>query len=256
MSEQPPRTRVQSVDRAARLLETVAEGDAGGVGLADIAERLGVARSTAHAMLRTLEANGLVAEVPGPRFVLGTGLIRLGDIATKQRPIADVARPILAALARETGLTTRLAVADDGYPVFVARVDGPGVVRFHTPLGGREAPNASAAGKVVLADLPDDQVRNLLGTDGLTRRTARTITDIDALLRELEVVRTRGYAIDDEEDVEGTFCVAVGVRNATGRIIGAISTTGITSDRRTRSIAELGDTIGKHAAELGALIGR
>ena len=256
MTEHAPRTRVQSLDRAARLLETVADGDSDGVGLADIAESLGVARSTAHAMLRTLEANALVAEVPGPRFVLGTGLIRLGDIATKQRPIADVARPILAGLARETGLTTRLAVADGGYPIFVARVDGPGVVRFHTPLGGREAPNASAAGKVVLADLPDDQVRELLGTADLPRRTARTITDVDALLRELEVVRTRGYAIDDEEDVEGTFCVAVGVRNSTGRVVGAISTTGITSDRRTRSIAELGETISKYAGELGGVIGR
>src|SRR5262245_33862497 len=161
MTEQRPRSRVQSVDRAALLLGALSEADSSGLGLADAAAHLGVARSTAHAMLRTLEAHGLVAEVDGPRFVLGTGLIRLGDIASKQLPIADLARPVLSELAQLTGLTTRLAVPDDGYPVFVAKVDGPGSVRFTTPLGSRDAPHASAAGKIILADLTEARVREL-----------------------------------------------------------------------------------------------
>ncbi len=252
----PPRSRVQSLDRAARLLGMLAEGDTSGRGLGELAAGLGVARSTVHAMLRTLEVHGLVAEVPGPRFVLGTGLIRLGDIASGQLPIADLARPVLSALGQETGLTTRLAIADHGFPVFVAKVDGPGFVRFHTPLGGREAPNASAAGKVILADLSEARVRDIVEQVGLPARTQRTITDIAALLSELDRVRTRGYAVDDEEDLEGVFCVAAGVRDGSGRLIGALSTTGITSDRRARSVEDLGGVVRKHADDLGTRLGR
>ncbi|UPK75180.1 IclR family transcriptional regulator [Nocardioidaceae bacterium SCSIO 66511] len=251
-----PKSRVQSVDRAALALEFLGAGDAAGASLSAIAAELGVARSTAHALLRTLEAHGLVAEVPGPRFVLGTGLIKLGDIASKQVPIAEVARPVLSTLARESGLTTRLAIAEHGYPVFVARVDGPGIVRFDTPLGGREAPHSSAAGKVILADLPEDQVRSIVEVEGLPRRTAHTITELDTLLSELEKVRANGYAVDDEEDLAGIFCVAAGVRSGDGRIIGAISTTGIATDPRSHPVAELGETIRKYAADLESRVGR
>jgi len=251
-----PRSRVQSVDRAALLLGALSEADSSGVGLADVAARLGVARSTAHAMLRTLEAHGLVAEVDGPRFVLGTGLIRLGDIASKQLPIADLARPVLSALAQLTGLTTRLAVADDGYPVFVAKVDGPGAVRFTTPLGSRESPNASAAGKIILADLPEARVRELFAESGPRKRTQRTITQITPLLAELARVREQGFAVDDEEDLEGVFCVAAGVRDSTGRLLGALSATGIKSEQRTRSTEDLGAIIRDHAAQVAARLGR
>ncbi|MGW3472903.1 IclR family transcriptional regulator [Saccharopolyspora sp. NPDC000995] len=256
MAERKTRSRIQSVDRAAHLLEVLASVDSRGAGLAEVATGLGVARSTAHAMLRTLEARGLVVEVAGPRFVLGTGLIRLGDIASHQLPIADVARPVLSALARETGMTTRLAIADNGYPVFVARVDGPGVVRFHTPLGGREAPHASAAGKIILSSLSQEQVRAFVEQEGLPRRTAKSITDLETLLGELDSVRARGFAVDDEEDLEGVSCIAAGVRDARGQIVGVISTTGIASELRTRSLPELGETVARFAAELSALIGR
>ncbi|HEY3687905.1 MAG TPA: IclR family transcriptional regulator [Streptosporangiaceae bacterium] len=250
-----PRSRVQSVDRAALMLGALAESDSSGLGLADLAAHLGVARSTVHAMLRTLEAHGLVAEVPGPRFVLGTGLIRLGDIASSQLPIADLARPVLSALAQATGLTTRLAIADDGFPVFVAKVDGPGAVRFTTPLGSRESPNTSAAGKIILADLTEARVRELVHEVGLPKRTQRTITTITRLLDELARVRAQGYAVDDEEDLEGVFCVAAGVRDRADRLVGAVSTTGIKSEQRARSAADLGAVVREHADRLAARLG-
>ena len=253
MTEQRPRSRVQSVDRAALLLGALAEADSSGLGLADVAAHLGVARSTAHAMLRTLEAHGLVAEVAGPRFLLGTGLIRLGDIASKQLPIADLARPVLSDLARLTGLTARLAVADEEYPVFVAKVDGPGSVRFTTPLGSREAPHASAAGKIILADLPDARVRELAERDGLPRRTPRTITAVTPLLAELARVREQGFAVDDEEDLEGVFCAAAGVRDSAGHLVGALSATGIKSEQRTAE--ETGQVVRTHADALAARLG-
>lgn len=247
--------RIQSVDRAAMALKHVAGCGPRGARLVDVATALGVSRSSAHAMLRTLEDHGLVAETEGPRFVLGTALITLGDIAASQRPLAEAARPVLASLSQSTGLTTRLAVADHGFPVFVARVDGPGSVRFQTPLGGRETPHSSAAGKIILGDLDDEEIRSMFSGQVLERRTDRTITGLDDLMKEIERVRRDGYAVDDEEDAEGIFCVAGGVRDSTGRIVGAISVSGISSDRRSRPLEQLGELVQQAGAQLGARIG-
>ncbi|MBM9463617.1 IclR family transcriptional regulator [Aeromicrobium sp. YIM 150415] len=247
--------RVQSVDRAARALKHVAGCGSRGARLVDVSTALGISRSSAHALLRTLEDHGLVAETDGPRFVLGTTMITLGDIAAAQRPLAEAGRPVLAALSQSTGLTTRLAVADNGFPVFVARVDGPGSVRFQTPLGGRETPHSSAAGKVILADIDEDQIRSMFAGQTLQRRTDRTIVDLDQLVKEIDGVRHTGYAVDDEEDAEGIFCIAAGVRDSTGRVVGAISVSGIASDRRARPIEQLGALVQQAAGELSSRIG-
>lgn len=255
MTEQSLRSRVQSVDRAVRLLQDLAAADSSGRSLAELATELDVARSTAHALLRTLEAHGFVTEIPGPRFLLGTSLIRLGDIASTQLPLADLARPVLTALSEETGLTARFAVADGEHPVFVARVDGPGAVRFQTPLGSREAVHTTAAGKIILAELGDDRVDALAEGGDLPRRTRHSITDPDVLRAELAAVRDRGYALDDEEDLDGIFCVGAGVRDGSGRLVGAVSVSGIKLERPSRTPDELGVIVRRHADALTARLG-
>src|SRR5262249_60785065 len=113
-----------------------------------------------------LVASGYLRDAhPGPGYTLGTGLIRLGDIVGRQLPLGDLCRPLIEDLSRETKLTARVAISDGGYPVFVDRVDGPGGVRFHTPLGQRELPYASAAGKAILP---------AMGSAGIPRMSART----------------------------------------------------------------------------------
>ena len=82
-------------------------------------------------------------------------------------------------LGRVTGLTTRAAIAEDGYPVFIDRVDAPGMVRFHTPLGVRELPHTSAAGKAILAALPADLTERIAADTGLPHRTPNTIRTLD-----------------------------------------------------------------------------
>lgn len=254
-SESAARYRVQSAERAIAVLESISTADRSGRSLAEVAATLGVARSTAHALLRTLEAHGIVTETTGPRFLLGTSLIRLGDLASAQVPLAELGRPLLRALSEETGLTSRLAASDDGYPLFIARVDGPGSVRFRTPLGSRELPHTSAAGKAILAQLPTDTVRQIAGAVGMVASTRRTITDVEDLLRDLDRVRTRGFAIDDEEDTEGILCVGAAVYDASGRCVGAISTTGIKIEGPALRIEELGKTVRKHADALSERLG-
>ncbi len=250
------RYRVQSADRALWLLELVADGPPEGLTLGPAAKQLGVSKSTAFALLKTLLARGYVREVlPGPRYQLGLSLLRLGDLVSRQLPLGDLCHPLLLELAEVTGLTSRAAVAEGGYPVFIERVDGPGLVRFHTLLGHREAPHASAAGKAVMAALDEARVRAICAEAGMARHSRNTITDVEGLLVDLERTRDRGYAIDDEEDADGVFCVGAPFVDHTGQCRGALSVTGIKVDLPSWRMQQLGATVREHADRLTEKLG-
>ena len=158
MAESSP-TTVASVARALDLVELIVGGPDSGMPLSQIAKAVGGSKSAVLATLRTLVDFGyLRAAEPGPKYLPGMMLIRLGDLAAAHDPLIAVARPILAQLSAKSGLTIRVARNDAGYPVFLDRVDGPGFVRFHTPLGIRELPHVSSAGKAILAELSDAEV--------------------------------------------------------------------------------------------------
>ena len=181
------RYTVRSVARAMKLIELVANGPTQGLTLSELARGLGASKSTTLALARTLASAGMLRDTrPGPKYNLGTSLIRLGDMARNQLPIGEICRPVLARLADLTKMTSRVAINDNGYPVFIERVDGPGSVRFYTPLGQREEPHASAAGKAILSTMPEEAVRAICADNGLPARTTRTITDLEQLLDEPE----------------------------------------------------------------------
>lgn len=250
------RYTVRSVARAMRLMDIVAGGPPDGQTLSDLARKLDASKSTTLALARTLAAFGLLRDVkPGPRYTLGTKLIKLGDMTRAQLPLGDVCRPLLVDLAELTKMTSRVAIWDEGFPVFIERVDGPGSVRFYTPLGQRETPHASAAGKAMLATMTEAGVRAICEQHGLAPRTARTITDTDTLIAALTTIRSNGYAVDDEEDAEGIFCVGAVFFGHDGRCAGAVSVTGIRGDLPVWRVNELGRTVRRCADEVSKQLG-
>ena len=253
--EPASRYTVGSVARALRLLEAIADGPADGLTLSEISRELGTSKSTAFALVHTLADQGYLRAVdPGPHYLLGLALVRLGDVSADRLPLGPLCRPILHQLSTQTGLTTRAAVNDDSQPMFVERVDAPGAIRFHTPLGVPELAHVSSAGKAILAELPDEEVTALLGRAGMPRRTPKTITDLDELLADLAATRRRGYAVDDEEDVEGVFCVGAAFYDHAGSCAGAISATGIKRDLPPRAVEDLGQAVRAAADQVTALL--
>jgi len=253
---EPPsagRPTVRSVARALEAVRVVEAGPPEGVTLTALSQHLGMSKSSTLATLRTLAQAGFLRETqPGPRYKLGMALIRLGDLTARQQLPGDLTRPILRDLSERTGMTARLAIADGGFPVFVERVDGPGAVRFHTPLGSRELPHSTAAGKAILAELPEGEVESICGDRQLVRRTDRTITDPNALLSELRRIQRRGYSLDNEEDAEGIFCAGSAFHYYGG--IAAVSVTGIKGDITQAGMREVGETVRVHAQRLAKLL--
>ncbi len=249
------RYTVQSVTRALDILEMIAKVRSG-LTLTEIAKETGLSKSATYSLIRTLVDRGHLREVSeGPRYQLGIVLVYLGEVALDQVPLGELARPVLTHLSEELAMTSRVAIADDGQPVFIERVDGPGTVRFHTPLGRRELPYASSAGKAILACLPDDQVRAICARTGMHSKTEHTITDPELLLIDLEIARSRGFAVEDEEDAEGVVCVGAPFFNHHGICAGALSVTFMKLNQSADRILEIGRVVRAHADQISASLG-
>jgi IclR family acetate operon transcriptional repressor len=240
------RYRLHGVERALDTLELLAAAGPGGMTLTELADQIAVSKSSAFALLQTLIARGFVSDSGARlsrRYRLGMALAKLGDAAEVQSPLISLATPVMQAVTDATGLTTRLVVPDGAYAIVTARIDAPGTVRFASYLGKREYPHCTSAGKALLATLPAGQARALAVETGLPPRTERTITDPDALLRDLELSSVRGYTIDDEEDSEGVFCVGAAIYDRAGGCVAAVSGTGLKLNRPTWRMDELGIAI-------------
>jgi IclR family transcriptional regulator, acetate operon repressor len=249
-----PQVLVRSVARALQILEVMSDGPATGLTLSEVSRALGISKSAALVTLRTLNSFGYVRQVgTGPHYKLGMNLVRLGDVAASGLRLTEVCAGALRDLAEVTGQTVRLAISDDGYPVFVDRVDGSGAVRFHTPLGGRELPHSTAAGKAILATLPSDRVNEIARETGLARRTPNTIVTLDRLHEELDRVRDLGYAVDDEEDAEGVICIGAAIVGHGTAAAGALSMTSLKFDTEDR-VAELGRIVADCAGRSSTLL--
>jgi IclR family acetate operon transcriptional repressor len=116
-------------------------------------------------------------------------------------------------------------------------------------------PHASAAGKAILATMAEPRVREICAQTGLRPRTSHTITDVDSLLANLAQVRSNGFAIDDEEDAEGIFCLGAAIFGHDGVVAGAVSVTGIKGDLPAWRIDELGQAVRQAADRVSAILG-
>ncbi|GAA3469560.1 IclR family transcriptional regulator [Nonomuraea roseola] len=243
---------MRSVARAADVLEALATGAQGaGMSVTDLAAACGLSKSAAFATLYTLRQYGLVAddgEGMNRRYRLGMALARLGARAQDQLSLRDVARPVLVELTAATGMNSRLAVPDNGQAVVVDQVSNQDRIQVDLRMGSRELPHCTGLGKALLAEMPDTEVAALVDRVGLPHRTSHTITDLPTLLAHLKTVRELGYAVDDEEDADGVFCIGGALRDHTGACVGAISITSLKRDLPAWKYQELGRQV-RDAAE-------
>lgn len=219
----PGRTSVvTSVDHALTLLAALADHPS--LAVRESAALLGVAPSTAHRLLTTMQRSGFVVQDPATRrYGAGPALVAVALASLQRIDVGRVARPHLAALAAETRETVSLAVAEGTTVRFIDSVEGTEVVRVSSRTGVSVPAHSSAAGKAILAGLGRDELLRLYPATRLQRRTQQTIGSRTQLMRELEEVRRLGYATSLEESEPGLASVAVGVGDVRGRVIAAVS---------------------------------
>ncbi|HEY4576464.1 MAG TPA: IclR family transcriptional regulator [Yaniella sp.] len=220
----PAKTGVQSVERAFTLLGLIA--DAGGQAtLSELAERADLPMPTIHRLLRTLVNLGCARQLQDRGYALGPTLMRLGELAGRQ--IGDIVRPHLQKLVGELGETANIAVLDGDMMVYAAQVPSAHSMRMFTEVGRRVHPSATGVGKAVLPSIEESRVAQIIHSSGMPQLTEKSITDFGELKAELERIRERGYAIDEEEQELGVRCFAVNVDGAPTPM--AVSVSGPTS---------------------------
>ena len=210
----------QSVDRALTLLDGLADGRKT---LDELAERLGVHKSTVLRLLRTLQGHRFVQRDGVRYYRLGTALFELSFRALQDRDVRRAVEPALRELNARTGHTVHLASYEDGEVIYIDKFESNHNVRMYSRIGRRAPLHCTAVAKVLVAAMPDERRREIAAGLEYPKLTANTITSQRAYLAELMAVAERGYAIDDAEHEDFIHCVAAPVRGARGEVLAAMS---------------------------------
>jgi IclR family acetate operon transcriptional repressor len=247
--------RVLSVIKAFALLETIIT-TADSHSLKDLSTRHNMHPSTVHRLLHTLIEIGYVRQDPhSRRYYPGARVDMLRQVDHSQSTLQQTAMPRLRALAEHTKENVSLYVLEGQNVVHLAQIESPNSVQVVLPLGARLPVYSTASGKVLLAHLDVRSRKNLLEQLQLEQHTPNTITHLDDLRVELDRIRRRKYAVDDEEQELGMRGIAAVVRDASGHGVGAVSLSGPSARISVHRLMELSQLVQDTAATLSHDLG-
>lgn len=247
--------QVQALGRALAILNHLAAAE-GGASLTEVAQKVGLAVSTTHRLLTSLEAERYVRFDPETRlwsvgiqaFIAGSGFL-------KARDVVRLARPHMRTLMERSGETVNLAIEDQGAAVYLSQVECREMMRSFARLGARVPLHCSGVGKALLSAMGEGDLARVLARYSLPAATPRTLTTEPALRADLERIRARGYAIDDEEHAIGLRCVAAVVFDEHGDPICAVSVAGPMARITDERMPVLGEMVKEAATRIMAEIG-
>jgi IclR family transcriptional regulator, KDG regulon repressor len=246
---------ISSLSRGLLALTIMAQADRP-LGVSELAERLEIDPSSSYRILATLEKHGFaVQQARGRKYALGFASLMLADSVLRQLDVAAQAGPHLRALVEQTGESAHLAVLNGAFAVFVCRETAAAFLRVETAIGTSEPAHCTAAGKALLFDHGERDLRALYPDGTLDRYTEQTIGSVDELIDELARTRARGYAYDDEELHSGVRCLAAAVRGHHGKIVASIGVSGPTARLTRERLSGLASTVREAAAALSAEMG-
>ena len=224
------------LDRSHRTLETVARAcevlrvleRLDGAGVTEVAEELDISKSSAHAYLATLHEQRLVVQ-RGNEYRLSLRFFDLGQHVKQHHALFEHGREQVEELARRSGEYAHLMCQQHGLEKNIHKVAGDQAIGEHYQQIKKQQSDylhITASGKAVLAQLPESEARQIVDHYGLERKTDETITEPEVLFEELEAIRDRGYAVNDEEEITGIRAVAAPIQTVSSESTGAISVSG------------------------------
>ena len=250
-----PRYRIQAIERAVSILNAFSMDDPE-LGVTELADRLGLHKSTVHRFMVNLDAAGLVERnARTGRYRLGLHVFELGALVMQQMNLWDEALPFLEGLVHDTGETGHLAVLDGGEAIYIERVEARRALRVPSAIGRGYPAHATNLGKVLLADLSRERVEAIIAERGLAAYTPQTITDPAELEADLELIRRRGYAVDNEEYDDGLRCIGAPVRDHSGHVVAALGIGGPVTRITPERVEELGGLVMTAARGLSRRLG-
>jgi DNA-binding IclR family transcriptional regulator len=229
-----PEKFLQSVDNALRILELFS-GNVQELGVSDVSRMLGLGRSTAHRLLSTLENRGFVEQNPNTgKYKLGIKIVNIGANLLGKLNLIKECRPYLEQVSNKTGETCHLALYSQGEITFVDKVQGKNPANMASTIGLKRPAHITATGKSILAYLPEKDFEKYLCSTELQQYTPATITVRGEFREHIQKIKEQGYSEDQQESEEGLVCMGAPIRDATGKVVAAMSVSGAVSRMDSR----------------------
>jgi len=250
----PGSAPVGVISKVLLILEALQSSSAG-LGLKAICDLTGIHKSTAHRFLKHLEREGYLIRTEAGAYLIGPRLSQMSARGNQGATLQAVARPILWELWKSTQETVNLAVLDQGTVLYVDVIESPHEFRLSSRVGTRRSLHVTALGKTLAAFLPAAARENVLSTITFQKSTERTIMNLLQFRQELEKIRRQGYAVDDEEAVQGARCVSAPILNSEGAPIAAVSVSGPVTRVSPNQVAGLAGAVTSAARAISAAMG-
>ena len=218
-----PKTTIESVERTFEVIHELEDGS--GKTLTEISDSLDIPKSSIHRHLSTLQELGAVALEDG-QYYLGLEFLRLGTLARYRHDAQGTIKDGIRFIAQETDERAQYMVWEHDAVIYLYRELGNRAVSTDTKTGKWMPVHATSGGKLLLAYLPSEEREQYFASQELERYTENTITDLDELREQLQIVRHQRYCINDQEYIDGLRAISVPVRNTTNEVIGAIGVSG------------------------------
>ncbi len=244
----------RTTQRTVEILKLVSRAPEG-ITLDDICEKLSLPKTSAYDIVTTLAEMGMVNVDRGQRqrYTIGLTAYRIGINYTNNMDFISVIEPELKAFARKVGKTVFFGVRSDQEVVYICKAEPENPIITTATVGTKNPMYCTSLGKVILAFLDDETRELVLDRIHFRKKTERTITDRESLLKELEQVRMQGYAKDDREVEEHMECVGAPVFGSDGKVMGAISVSSLY--KPNEDYERLGRLACEKAEELSRLLG-
>ena len=236
------------ISKVLRILEAL-QGSSAGLGLKAICDLTGIHKSTAHRFLKHLEREGYLIRTEAGAYLIGPRLSQMSARGNQGATLQAVARPILWELWKSTQETVNLAVLDQGTVLYVDVIESPHEFRLSSRVGTRRSLHVTALGKALAAFLPAELRESILSTIKFQPATPKTIMNLVQFRQELEKIRRQGYAVDDEEAVQGARCVSAPILNADREPIAAVSVSGPVTRVSPNQVAALAGAVTRRRAQ-------
>ena len=249
MSGDPERCLTRALD----ILEIVSKTE--GLTASQISKEVRLPQSTVFRLLSALVNRGYIErDKRGKVYTLSIKILELAGTLFQQMTLLKSAKPYLESLALESQETVHLAVLRDSEALYIDKEEGSKSIRVASQVGKRNPLHCTGVGKALMAYLPDEEIDRIIAEKGLKRYTSKTITAKTKLKKHLQLIKERGYTIDDGEHEDGVRCFAAPIRNYTGKVIASISMAGPDNRLREKD-KELSDLTKKTAAQISERLG-
>lgn len=245
---------VQSIERALDIIELLSQ-DQQEYGVTEIAGRIGLHKSTVHRIISTLSDRGYVSRTEKGAYRLGLKIIEDVSCYINSLELQTEARPYVAQITSELGLTSHLGVLDGDQVVYIEKMDVFSNVRMYSQIGVRVHAYSCSLGKCLLSSYSAQEVRKIMVNCSFMKFTKNTVGSVDELIEDLDKVRQRGWAIDDEEAEIGHRCIGAPIYDYRGDIIAAISASGPTAAIPKSRIEAVAEYVKKQALEISRSMG-